>query len=89
MTQYATWASYGGDARTWLALGLLAAAGAAVLAGIRLPLPVRFIQPGARRPGRHNSGLGHLDSGAPGLRNHLLPAGHSRHPGVRAERARA
>ena len=46
MTQYATWASYGGDARTWLALGLLAAAGAAVLAGIRLPLPVRFIQPG-------------------------------------------
>jgi hypothetical protein len=46
MTQYATWASYGGDARTWLALGLLAAAGAAVLAGIRLPLPVQFIQPG-------------------------------------------
>ena len=29
-----------------LALGLLAAAGAAVLAGIRLPLPVRFTQPG-------------------------------------------
>ena len=46
MTQYATWASYGGNARTWLALGLLAAAGAAVLAGIRLPLPVRFTQPG-------------------------------------------
>src|SRR5580658_8575965 len=46
MTQYATWASYGGEARTWLALGLLAAAGAAVLAGIRLPLPVRFNQPG-------------------------------------------
>ncbi|MGC2008950.1 hypothetical protein [Trebonia sp.] len=46
MTQYATWASYGGDARTWLALGLVAAAGAAVLAGIRLPLPVRFTQPG-------------------------------------------
>jgi hypothetical protein len=46
MTQYARWASYGGDARTWLALGLLAAAGAAVLAGIRLPLPVRFTQPG-------------------------------------------
>jgi uncharacterized protein YhhL (DUF1145 family) len=44
MTQYATWASYGGDARTWLALGLLAAASAAVLAGIRLPLPVRFNQ---------------------------------------------
>src|SRR5580658_7729269 len=46
MTQYATWASYGGEARTWLALGLLAAAGAAVLAGIRLSLPVRFNQPG-------------------------------------------
>jgi hypothetical protein len=46
MTQWATWASYGGDARIWLALGLLAAAGAAVLAGIRLPLPVRFTQPG-------------------------------------------
>ena len=46
MTQYATWASYGGDARTWLALGLLAAAGAAVLAGIWLPLPVQFTQPG-------------------------------------------
>jgi hypothetical protein len=47
MTQYATWASYGGDARTWLALGLLAAASAAVLAGIRLPLPVRFNPLGA------------------------------------------
>jgi hypothetical protein len=46
MTQYATWAGYGGDARIWLALGLLAAAGAAVLAGIRLPLPVQFTQPG-------------------------------------------
>ena len=46
MTQYATWASYGGDARTWLALGLLAAAGATVLAGIRLPLPVQFSRPG-------------------------------------------
>jgi hypothetical protein len=46
MTQYATWASYGGDARTWLALGLLAAAVAVFLAGLRLPLPVRFNQPG-------------------------------------------
>ena len=46
MTQYATWASYGGDARIWLALGLLAAAGAAVLSGVRLPLPVQFAQPG-------------------------------------------
>jgi hypothetical protein len=31
MTQYATWASYGWDARTWLAVGLLAAAVAAAL----------------------------------------------------------
>ena len=46
MTQYATWVSYGGNARIWLAIGLLAAAGAAVLAGIRLPLPVRFTRPG-------------------------------------------
>ena len=46
MTQYATWASYGGDARIWLALGLLAAAAATVLAGTRLPLPVQFTQPG-------------------------------------------
>jgi len=46
MTQYATWASYGGDARIWLALGLLAAAGAVVLAGFRLPLPVQFTRPG-------------------------------------------
>jgi len=45
MTQYATWAGYSGDARTWLALGLLAAAVAVVLAGLRLPLPVRFNQP--------------------------------------------
>jgi hypothetical protein len=47
LTQYATWASYGGEARIWLALGLLAAAGVAVLAGIRLPLPVRFTRPGS------------------------------------------
>jgi hypothetical protein len=47
MTQYATWASYGGDARIWLALGLLATACCVVLAGIRLPLPVRFTRPGA------------------------------------------
>jgi len=46
MTQYLTWASYGGNARTWLTLGLLAAASAAVLAGIRLPLPIRFTPPG-------------------------------------------
>ena len=46
MTQYATWASYGGDARTWLALGLLAAAAATVLAGLRLPLPVQAAKAG-------------------------------------------
>ena len=83
MTQYATWASYGGDARTWLALGLPAC---------KLHSPskhpaaaaVQFYTARARRPGRHDGGLGHLDSGAPGLRNHLLPAGHPRHPGVQA-----
>jgi len=46
MTQYAEWARYGGDARIWLAIGLLAAACCAVLAGIRLRLPVRFAPPG-------------------------------------------
>jgi len=46
MTQYATWASYSGDARIWLAIGLLAAAVAVVLAALRLPLPVQFSQPG-------------------------------------------
>jgi hypothetical protein len=47
MTQYGTWVSYGGDARTWLAIALLAIAGGTTFAGIRLPLPVR-----ARRPVR-------------------------------------
>jgi hypothetical protein len=50
MPQYGTWVSYGGDARIWLAIGLLAVAGGAVLAGIRLPLPARATQPG--RAGR-------------------------------------
>ena len=40
MTQYGTWLSYGGDARIWLAIGLLAVAGGAALAGIpSAPLP--------------------------------------------------
>ena len=46
MTQYGTWVSYGGEARIWLAIGLLGAAGGAAVAGIRLPLPVRFTRPG-------------------------------------------
>jgi hypothetical protein len=46
MTQYGTWVSYGGDARIWLASGLLAVAGGVTLAGIRLPLPVRATRPG-------------------------------------------
>jgi ABC-2 type transport system ATP-binding protein len=46
MTQYGTWVSYGGDARIWLATGLLAVAGSVTLAGSRLPLPVRATRPG-------------------------------------------
>jgi hypothetical protein len=46
MTQYGTWVSYGGDARIWLATGLLAVAGGVTLAGIRLPLPIRATRPG-------------------------------------------
>jgi hypothetical protein len=46
MTQYGTWVSYSGDARIWLAAGLLAVAGGVTLAGIRLPLPVRATRPG-------------------------------------------
>ena len=46
MTQYGTWVSYGGDARIWLAIGLLAVACGVTLAGIRLPLPVRATRPG-------------------------------------------
>jgi ABC-2 type transport system ATP-binding protein len=46
MTQYGTWVSYGGDARIWLAIGLLAVAGGVAFAGIRLPLPVRPTRPG-------------------------------------------
>ena len=46
MTQYGTWVSYGGGARIWLAVGLLAAAGSLAYAGIRLPLPARATRPG-------------------------------------------
>jgi hypothetical protein len=46
MTQYGTWVSYSGDARIWLAIGLLAVASGATLAGIRLRLPVRPTPPG-------------------------------------------
>ena len=46
MPQYGTWVSYGGDARIWLAICLLAVAGLTTLAGIRLPLPVRATRPG-------------------------------------------
>jgi hypothetical protein len=46
MSQSVTWVSYSGDARIWLALGLLAASGGAVLAGLLLPLPIRFTRPG-------------------------------------------
>jgi ABC-2 type transport system ATP-binding protein len=46
MTQYGTWVSYGGDARIWLAIGLLTVAGGVTLAGILLPLPVRATRPG-------------------------------------------
>jgi hypothetical protein len=47
MTQYGIWASYSGDARIWLAIGLLAAACSVVLAGMRLRLPIRLAQPGS------------------------------------------
>ena len=49
MTDNGTWVSYGGDARTWLAVGLLGAAGGIILAGLRLRLPLAI---GARRPTR-------------------------------------
>ena len=61
MTQYGTWVSYGGDARIWLAIGLLAVAGGVAFAGIRLPLPIRPTGPD-KGPDRHDPGLGRLDS---------------------------
>jgi len=45
MTQYAVWTGYAGDARIWLALGLLAAAAVVTLAAITLPGPVRLSPP--------------------------------------------
>jgi hypothetical protein len=46
MTQHVGWASYSGDARIELAIGLVAAAGAAVYAGTRLRHPVQAVRPG-------------------------------------------
>jgi hypothetical protein len=46
MAEYGTWVSYGGDARIWLAAGLLAAAGGVAYAGVRLPLPAQAARPG-------------------------------------------
>jgi hypothetical protein len=45
MTHYGTWISYSGDARTWLAIALVAAACGTTFAGIRLPLPVAATRP--------------------------------------------
>jgi hypothetical protein len=53
MTHYGAWVSYGGDARTWLAIALLAVAGGTTLAGLRLRLPLAI---GARRPRRVMAG---------------------------------
>lgn len=46
MPQYGAWVSYGGAARIWLAVVLLAAAGGLVCAGFWLPLPARAATPG-------------------------------------------
>jgi hypothetical protein len=48
MTHYDPWVSYGGVARIWLAVGLLAIAAGLVYAGIRLPLPARATRPGKK-----------------------------------------
>jgi hypothetical protein len=45
MTHYDPYVNYGGDARIWLAVGLLAIAAGLVYAGIRLPLPARTARP--------------------------------------------
>ena len=46
MPQYGAWVSYGGAARIWLAVVLLAAAGSLVCAGLWLPLPAQAATPG-------------------------------------------
>jgi hypothetical protein len=48
MTYYDPWVNYGGAAKIWLALGLLAIAGGLVYAGIRLPLPARAARLGKK-----------------------------------------
>jgi hypothetical protein len=48
MARYGTWLSYGGSARIWLAVVLVAVAACVALAGARLPLPART----RRWPGR-------------------------------------
>jgi ABC-2 type transport system ATP-binding protein len=47
MSLYGGWVSYGGDAKVELAAGLLAVAGGAAYAGIRLRRPVRAVRPPA------------------------------------------
>ena len=46
MARYGTWVSYGGTARIWLAVILLAAAAGVAYAGARLALPARAARPG-------------------------------------------
>ena len=48
MTYYDPYLDYGGAARIWLAVGLLAIAAGLVYAGIRLPLPAGFFRPGKK-----------------------------------------
>ncbi len=48
MPHYGAWVSYGGAARIWLAVVLLAVAGGLVCAGLWLPLPARTAASGRR-----------------------------------------
>jgi hypothetical protein len=45
---YDPWVNYGGTARIWLALGLLAIAAGAIYVGSRLPLPAQAARPGKK-----------------------------------------